>query len=52
MIRNGNKNISQGVVMDTGVRNEILEIFENNRRIFLRELVSEKGAAHTTVWNT
>ena len=32
------------------VRNEIHELFENNSRTSLRELASEKGVAHATVW--
>ena len=36
--------------MNSTVRNEICKLFENDPRINLREIESEKDVAHATVW--
>ena len=37
--------------ISSNVRNEIRELFENDPRISRREVASEKGVSHATVWN-
>ena len=59
--KNGSKHTKQGSRARTGgnertlisstVRNAIRELFENNPRISLREVASEKGVTHAAVWN-